>query len=55
MTTPDIDILWSQVIPAGPFPMGNDKPEAMYSYEEPRFQCTLIRQPYRISRYPVAG
>ncbi len=47
------DILWSQVIPAVPFPMGNDKPAARYSDEQPRFQCTLIRQPYRISRYPV--
>jgi len=54
MTTPDIpDIRWSDVIPAGPFPMGNDKPEARYRDEQPRFQCTLIRQPYRISRYPI--
>lgn len=47
------DILWSEVIPAGPFPMGNDKPEARYKDEQPRFQCTLIRQPYRISRYAI--
>jgi len=47
---PDID--WIE-IPPGPFPMGNDKPEARHDSETPRFTCRLITQPYRISRYPV--
>ncbi len=47
---PDVD--WIS-IPEGAFPMGNDKPEARYGDETPRFTCQLIRQPYRISRYPV--
>jgi formylglycine-generating enzyme required for sulfatase activity len=43
---PDID--WIE-IPPGPFPMG-DKEEY---YGGQRFECKLITQPYRISRYPV--
>lgn len=38
------DLAWSKVIEPGSFPMGNEKPP---------FHCTLIRQPYRISRYPI--
>ncbi len=42
------DIAWCQ-IEAGPFVMGNRA-----SYEgEKQFTCTLIRQPYAISRYPI--
>jgi formylglycine-generating enzyme required for sulfatase activity len=47
---PDID--WVP-ISAGAFPMGNDKPEAGFDDEMPRFNCTLIRQPFSISRYPI--
>ena len=47
---PDMD--WIE-IPAGPFLMGNNKPDAIYSQEEPQFSCTLIQKPYRISRYLV--
>jgi formylglycine-generating enzyme required for sulfatase activity len=46
------DIVWIE-IPPGPFLMGNDKPAAKYDDEVPQFTCNLIRQPYRISRYPV--
>ncbi len=48
------DIAWVAV-PAGPFLMGSDKardPEA-WDAEMPQFTCELIREPYRISRYPV--
>lgn len=38
------DLAWSDVIESGPFPMGN---------ETPPYHCTLIRQPYRIGRYPI--
>jgi formylglycine-generating enzyme required for sulfatase activity len=47
---PDLD--WIEISP-GPFPMGNNKPEAKYDDEIPRFTCELITKPYRISRYPV--
>ena len=47
---PDID--WVTVEP-GPFPMGNDKPQAPYDDGTPRFTCQLVRQAYRLSRYPV--
>ncbi len=47
---PDLD--WIK-IPPGPFPMGNDKPEARYDDETPRFTCQLIHHPYLISRYQV--
>ena len=33
--------------------MGCYEREAKYPDEKPRFTCLLIRQPYRISRYPV--
>ncbi len=46
------DIGWIE-IPAGDFPMGNDKPEVVWGTETPRFNCTLIRQMYSISRYPI--
>ncbi len=47
------DLAWSNVIAPGPFPMGNDKDEAGYDDEIPRFTCRLIAQSYRISRYPI--
>ncbi len=43
------DIAWCQV-DAGPFPMGNND---KHDDEKPRFLCDLIREPYRISRYPI--
>lgn len=43
---PDID--WIE-IPAGPFVMGGEH----WCGAEREFTCDLIRQPYRISRYPV--
>ena len=42
------DIAWCQ-IEAGPFVMGGDGVVA----GQPQFTCTLIRQPYAISRYPI--
>ena len=49
---PDID--WV-VIPAGPFTMGSDKRRDPLAWDDetPQFTCTLIQEPYRISRYPV--
>lgn len=47
------DIVWSDPIAHGRFPMGNDKPEAEYNDEQPRFTCTLILQRHRVSRYPI--
>lgn len=47
---PDID--WIE-LPPGPFPMGNNKPEAKWDDESPRFTCNLIRQAYGLSRYPI--
>jgi formylglycine-generating enzyme required for sulfatase activity len=49
---PDID--WVAVEP-GPFVMGSDKQRDSDARDEemPQFTCTLIKEPYRISRYPV--
>ena len=47
---PDFD--WIE-IPAGPFIMGSKQGETRYVDETPQFECRLITQPYRISRYPV--
>ena len=47
---PEID--WIPIL-AGPFVMGTPKGKAPYDDETPQFTCTLIRQPYRISRYAV--
>jgi formylglycine-generating enzyme required for sulfatase activity len=47
------DIEWVE-IPAGPFIMGSKKGETDYDNETPQMKdCTLIWQPYRISRYQV--
>jgi formylglycine-generating enzyme required for sulfatase activity len=46
------DIGWI-TIPPGPFPMGNDEPEAEFGNEMPRFICPLIKRCYRIGRYPI--
>ena len=46
------DIEWAPV-EAGPFVMGTPPQEAPYQDESPQFTCSLIRQPYRISRYPI--
>jgi len=45
---------WVQIKP-GPFMMGSDQITDADAYpdELPQFTCTLIRQPYRISRYPI--
>jgi formylglycine-generating enzyme required for sulfatase activity len=50
------DIAW-QPVDAGPFLMGSDKRKDRRAYdtELPQFTCTLIPQPYRISRYPITG
>jgi len=49
---PDID--WVPV-EVGPFVMGSDKKQDSKARDDelPQFICTLIREPYRISRYPV--
>ena len=47
------DFAWSEVIPAGYFPMGNDKDESFDSEEQPRFECTRISDDYTLSVYPV--
>jgi formylglycine-generating enzyme required for sulfatase activity len=50
------DIKWSDLIPAGPFPMGNSKetdPEA-YDDEEPRHTEEIV-EPYCISVYPITN
>ena len=44
------DLVWSKVIEPGPFIMGDD---GEYDREKLQFTCTLITQPYRISRYPI--
>lgn len=44
---------WSHIIPSGPFPMGNDEPEAVYDGEQPRFSCTRITEDFRLALYPV--
>ncbi|MCP4164900.1 MAG: SUMF1/EgtB/PvdO family nonheme iron enzyme, partial [Chloroflexi bacterium] len=48
-------IEWSDLIEPGPFMMGNTMKtdEMAYDNEAPQFQCTLIRYPYYISRYPI--
>ena len=48
------DFAWCEV-PAGPFPMGNDKAHDADADddEQPRWMCGLIVEPYRIARYPV--
>jgi formylglycine-generating enzyme required for sulfatase activity len=43
---------WIEIEP-GPFLMGSAKGEERYPDELPQFTCNLIRQPYRISRFPV--
>lgn len=45
------DIHWVPV-PAGPFIMGSDVEDA-HDDENPQFECGLIKEPFRISRYPV--
>lgn len=45
------DILWCDIEP-GPFTMGSDEGA---DDEKPQFACTLIREPYRIARYPVTN
>ena len=47
-------IAW-QPVDAGPFLMGSDKRKDSRAYDDElrQFTCTLIRQPYRISRYPI--
>jgi formylglycine-generating enzyme required for sulfatase activity len=42
-------------VEAGPFLMGSDKTDDPYAADNelPQFACTLLRQPYRLSRYPV--
>ncbi len=49
---PEMD--WVE-IPAGPFTMGSDKrgDRMAFNDETPQFTCTLITEPYHISRYPV--
>jgi formylglycine-generating enzyme required for sulfatase activity/energy-coupling factor transporter ATP-binding protein EcfA2 len=47
---PDFD--WIE-IPPEPFLMGSTPKLAKYPDEEPHFKCQLIREPYRISRYPI--
>ncbi len=47
---PDLD--WIE-IPPGPFVMGSKKGETPYEDETPQFECKLITQSYRLSRYPV--
>jgi len=43
------DLAWSKTIEPGPFIMGGKE-----RYDgKPQFTCTLITQPYRISRYPI--
>jgi formylglycine-generating enzyme required for sulfatase activity len=48
------DIAWCDIEP-GPFIMGSTKEQAKYDDERPQFTCNLIRQPYRIGRYPVTN
>lgn len=48
------DIFWCDVEP-GLFLMGSDNRRGRYDEEKPQFQCSLISQPYRISRYPVTN
>lgn len=43
---------WIEIEP-GPFLMGSAKGEEKYPDELPQFVCNLIRQPYRISRFPI--
>lgn len=47
-------IEWREV-EAGPFIMGSRKHHDQHAADNelPQFVCTLIRQPYRISRYPI--
>ncbi len=49
------DILWSEPIEPGPFPMGNTKETDPMAWDDeaPRFTCNLITEPYRISVYPI--
>ncbi|MCB9150923.1 MAG: SUMF1/EgtB/PvdO family nonheme iron enzyme [Caldilineaceae bacterium] len=48
------DIEWCEIAP-GPFVMGSDKKVDgdAHSDETPQFTCTLIQEPYCISRYPI--
>ncbi len=50
---PEMD--WGPPIQAGEFPMGSDKRKDSLAWDDetPQFTCQLIREPYRISRYPV--
>ena len=49
------DILWSDIIPPGPFIMGNTKEIAPMADDDeaPQFTCHLITEPYRISVHPI--
>jgi formylglycine-generating enzyme required for sulfatase activity len=48
------DLAWVPIEP-GPFRMGSTLEQDRYAAdnEQPSFLCTLIRQPYAISRYPI--
>jgi len=46
------DIAWCKVEPA-PFIMGMKEDETTYDEDKPQFTCHLVKDPYRISRYPV--
>jgi len=49
------DIAWSALIEPGPFRMGSDKRKDALAFddEQPQFTCNLIKESYRISRYPI--
>ena len=47
---PEID--WCAVEPA-PFIMGLKEEETEYDDEKPQFTCNLVKEAYRVSRYPV--
>jgi Cdc6-like AAA superfamily ATPase len=44
------DIVWCDIEP-GPFTMGSED----YDNEKPKFECNLIKEPYRMAKYPVTN
>jgi formylglycine-generating enzyme required for sulfatase activity len=47
---PELD--WIE-IPAGPFWIGSTEQTKKHSDKTPGFECSLIKEPYRVARYPV--